>query len=104
MRPAITLLNDWGVLPEIEKANTPLVRATNFHYGSEKISVNIKSDGAILGLYAPRRGILDRLLADKAVALGAELHTSVSFQAAVKDSQSRVRGAHLIKSPPLLAW
>ncbi|SPF76006.1 hypothetical protein ALP8811_01002 [Aliiroseovarius pelagivivens] len=96
MRPAISLLNDWGVLPDIEKAKTPLVSVTNFHYGAEKISVDIKPDGAIKGLYAPRRGILDRLLADKAVDFGAELHTGVSFQSASKDSQGRVCGAHLV--------
>ncbi len=93
MRPAVALLNDWGLLSEIEKARTALVDTTSFHYGTEKIAIDIKPDGAIKGLYAPRRGILDQILVDAAVAAGAELHSGVSFLSARKDMQGRVRGA-----------
>lgn len=98
MRPAIALLNDWGVIPEIEKSGTPLVTATTFHYGGEKIPVAVKPGGDIKGLYAPRRNVLDQVLADAAVAAGAEMHTGVSFLAATKDAAGRVRGALLATS------
>ncbi|SLN69825.1 2-octaprenyl-6-methoxyphenyl hydroxylase [Roseovarius litorisediminis] len=96
MRPAVALLHDWGLLESIEKAATPLVKNTNFHYGMEKISVALKPDHGVKGLYAPRRGLLDQILVDAAVDAGTELHTGVTFQAVKRSPSGRVSGAILM--------
>ena len=96
MRPAVQLLHDWGVLDAVWQAGTPLIRHTTFHYGSEAIPVAIQPDGDVPGLFAPRRSLLDRVLADAAVEAGAELHTGVTFQDAIKDVYGRILGAELI--------
>lgn len=89
MRPAVTLLDQWGLLDQIAVAGTPAVRSTHFHYGSERIDVPIKPEG----LYAPRRWLLDRVLQDAAVEAGAELRTGTSLVSLMHDSPGRVIGA-----------
>lgn len=95
MRPAVTLLNDWGLLGKIEQTGAPLVTATSFHYGAESTPVLIRPHGGVQGLYAPRRYVLDRILADAAIRAGAELHTGVTFLDAKRDVCGRVVGARL---------
>lgn len=93
MRPAVSLLHQWGLLPAIEAAGTPVVSQTHFVYGSEKISVNIKRDGEIAGLYAPRRWLLDGLLCRAAIVAGAELHLGTNLVSMINDQNNRVTGA-----------
>jgi len=94
MRPAVTLLGQWGLLDEIAKA-TPVVTSTHFHYGDEKVSVPIKPDGVAMGLYSPRRWLLDNVLGQAAVAAGAELRTGTSLVHLIRDIDERVTGAVL---------
>ncbi|HCP80311.1 MAG TPA: NAD(P)/FAD-dependent oxidoreductase [Octadecabacter sp.] len=94
MRPAVTLLGQWGLLNEIAAA-TPIVASTHFHYGDERVSVPIKPDSVAMGLYAPRRWLLDNALGQAAVAAGAELRTGTSLVHLVKDTDDRVTGAVL---------
>jgi 2-polyprenyl-6-methoxyphenol hydroxylase-like FAD-dependent oxidoreductase len=95
MRPAVAVLADWGLLDEIENAGAPLVNATRFYYGTELVPVLIRPQGRVRGLCAPRRYVLDRILADAAMRVGAELHTGVTFLNANKDVDGRVVGAQL---------
>ncbi|MDA5095821.1 NAD(P)/FAD-dependent oxidoreductase [Aliiroseovarius sp. KMU-50] len=95
MRPAISLMHDWGVLGDVINSGAPMITTTNFYYGTEKIPVSIKPDGEIKGLYAPRRGILDQILVDKAVEFGAEFHVGTTFDTAIMDTNGHVRGAVL---------
>lgn len=98
MRPAVTLLDQWGLLDEIKAGGTPAVRNTHFHYGAEHIDVAVKPIGNAKGLYAPRRWLLDRALQDAAVEAGAELRTGTSLCTVLKDSSGRVIGADLRQS------
>jgi 2-polyprenyl-6-methoxyphenol hydroxylase-like FAD-dependent oxidoreductase len=95
MRPAVTLLDQWGLLDQIAMAETPVVRSTHFHYGSDRIDIPIKPVGNAEGLYAPRRWLLDRVLRDATVDAGAELRTGISLHALVKNSFGRIIGADL---------
>lgn len=95
MRPAVSLLDQWGVLDQITAGGTPVIKNTQFHYGPEKIDVPIKPVGNADGLYAPRRWLLDRVLQDAATEAGAELHTGTRLVGIVKDGTGRVIGADL---------
>ncbi len=73
MRGGVIQLARWSLLDDIIAAGTPPVRRTTFHYGSERLAIDIKSADGIDALYAPRRTILDPLLADAAADAGADL-------------------------------
>ncbi len=92
MRTGITLLDRWGVLPEIAAAGTPVIRRTVFQYGPEEVAVAIKPRGAAEGLYAPRRKLLDDVLARAAAAAGAELRYRTHLEGLVRDDAGRVIG------------
>lgn len=95
MRPAVTLLDQWGLLGQIATEGTPAVRGTHFHYGAERIDVPAKPSGNAEGLYAPRRWLLDRILRDAAERSGAELRTGTSLVSLVKNASGGVTGAVL---------
>jgi 2-polyprenyl-6-methoxyphenol hydroxylase-like FAD-dependent oxidoreductase len=96
MRPAITLLDAWGLLPAIAAADTPPVRLARFVYGAETIEVPIPPQGRAEGLYAPRRTVLDAVLRDAATAAGAEYRPGVAFEDVLRDAGGRVTGAILL--------
>lgn len=94
MRPAVTLLDRWGVRPEIA-ARTPMIDRTDFVYGDETISVPVKPRTGSPGLYAPRRMVLDRALAAAAVRAGAELRLGTAFDGVERGADGQVIGAVL---------
>lgn len=95
MRPAVTLLDAWGVLPDILRADTPPVRQARFVYGHETVDVPIAPLGAAEGLYAPRRSVLDEVLRVAAVDSGAEYRPGIAFEDVRRDAGGRVTGAFL---------
>ncbi|MEX0351360.1 MAG: NAD(P)/FAD-dependent oxidoreductase [Paracoccaceae bacterium] len=94
-RPAVSLLNDWGVLDRIVGEDTPLVRHTRFQYGREIVDVPVHPEGGVAGLYAPRRWRLDRVLRDAAWEAGVEMHTGVTLTGVQKQLDGRVCGVSL---------
>lgn len=93
MRPAVALLDALGLIAAVERAGTPVIRTTSFSYGDETIPIAIKPEGGAQGLYAPRRFVLDRILAEAAEAAGAELHHGLTFRDVLRGPGGRVRGA-----------
>lgn len=93
MRGAVLQLHRWGLLPRLIEAGTPPVRRTNFHYGDEAVSIAIKPSHGVDALYAPRRTVLDRLLADAAWEAGAELRYGHVLTALKRRPDGRVSGA-----------
>lgn len=78
MRGAVVQLSRWGLLDRIA-ATTPAVSATEFHYGEQCFRVEMKPEYGVDALYAPRRTVLDRILADAAAEAGADVRFSTSF-------------------------
>ncbi|MDD9945301.1 MAG: NAD(P)/FAD-dependent oxidoreductase [Myxococcales bacterium] len=95
MRPAVHLLDSWGVLDRLKEAITPTVRTTAFYYDDEVIEVPIKPSGGVDGLYAPRRTLLDASLVDAARQCGAEVLHRVSVRGLLRDTNGRVSGVTL---------
>lgn len=92
MRPAVELLNNWGLLEPLQDAGTPIVRQAQFQYGSDRIFVPVKSTGTVPGLYAPRRWLLDRTILDAAAAAGADASLGTAVEACLFDAGDRVVG------------
>ena len=92
MRGAVLQLRRWGVLSAIVAADTPPVRSTTFSYVGQDVTVAIEPRQGVDALYAPRRALLDRILADAASESGAEFEYGTRVEALKTDGRGRVRG------------
>jgi flavin-dependent dehydrogenase len=92
MRGAVLQLHRWGLLPAIVAAGTPAVRSTTFSYTAQDVVVPIEPRYDVGALYAPRRALLDRTLADAAAASGADVRYGVRVEDVIEDDDGRVRG------------
>jgi 2-polyprenyl-6-methoxyphenol hydroxylase-like FAD-dependent oxidoreductase len=71
MRAGVLQLHRWGLLDRVLGAGTPKIKFTSFVYGDETITLPIKLRDGVDALYAPRRTLLDALLADAAAVSAA---------------------------------
>ena len=95
MRGAVMLLDAWGLREPLAAAGTPPVRRTSFFYGAEEVAVDIRPQHGVDALLAPRRTVLDPILAAAAAAAGAELRYRTAFEDVLRDGRGRVTGALL---------
>ncbi len=98
MRPAVALLDRWGLAEKLVEAGTAVVTQTTFHYGQERISIPLKPVGSLPGLIAPRRWLLDPMLVEAAVAAGAELRLSTRLEGVSTGPDGQVTGVVLCDS------
>jgi flavin-dependent dehydrogenase len=92
MRGGTLQLHRWGVLGDVTAAGTPPVRRTVFHYDDGDVDVSIKPAGGVDALYAPRRTVLDRILADAAERAGADVRFGTTVTDLVHADDGRVVG------------
>jgi flavin-dependent dehydrogenase len=92
MRAGVIQLARWGLLDDVIAAGTPAVRQTTFHVGDDKFSIGLKSLHGVDALYAPRRTVLDPILADAAASAGATVRFGVTVRGLTRRSGGRVRG------------
>jgi flavin-dependent dehydrogenase len=95
MRAGVLQLKRWGVLSALMAETTPEIKETIFHYGSEAIHIDIKTEHGVEFLCAPRRQVLDRLLVDAAREAGADVRHGVSVTDLQFGSDGRVTGVNL---------
>jgi flavin-dependent dehydrogenase len=95
MRGAVLQLKRWDVLPALVSAGTPPVRSTTFGYATHQTVVAIEPRFGVDALYAPRRALLDRSLADAAMAAGATFMYRTSLEGVVKSATGRIIGVTL---------
>jgi len=92
MRAGVLQLSRWGLLDALRAAGTPRIESTTFHYGAEQVEIRIKPRDGVDGLYAPRRTVLDPLLADAAASAGAHVAYRVRLKELVRDDRGRING------------
>jgi 2-polyprenyl-6-methoxyphenol hydroxylase-like FAD-dependent oxidoreductase len=92
MRLGVVQLQRWGLLDAVIAAGTPSVRRTTFTYADTTVPVTIKPGHGIDALYAPRRTVLDPILADAAADAGATIEYGTSVTAVTRDRNGRVDG------------
>ena len=92
MRGAVLQLHRWGALPRVIAAGTPAIRSTTFHLPGAVSTVEIKPRHGVDALYAPRRAILDAILADAARDAGADVRFGTSVTGLRRDRTGRVTG------------
>jgi 2-polyprenyl-6-methoxyphenol hydroxylase-like FAD-dependent oxidoreductase len=92
LRPAVVQLHRWGVLDAVIAAGTPPVHRTTFVYADEVVPIPIKPAHGVDALYAPRRTVLDPILATAAAEAGAEFQYETTVTDIVRDASGRVIG------------
>ena len=95
MRGAVLQLHRWGLLGDIRGSGAPAIRHTNFYYGSEKVEIEIRPRHGVDALYAPRRTVLDPVLAAGAAEGGAEIRYGWAVDDVLLNGRNRVIGARL---------
>jgi menaquinone-9 beta-reductase len=93
MRGAVVQLHRWGLLPAIAAAGTPAIARTTFDYHGDTVTVDISDKHGVASLVAPRRTVLDRILADAARDAGAEVRYGQRLLGLHRDDRGRVSGA-----------
>lgn len=94
MRGAVVQLARWGLLERVVAAGTPAVRETTFHYSDGDVCVPIKPAAGVDALYAPRRTVLDPILAQAAAAAGATVRHGTTMLG-LRQDRDRVTGVEL---------
>jgi flavin-dependent dehydrogenase len=91
-RSGVVQLNRWGVLDDVVASGAPPIRDVVFHDGVESVHRRIKDRAGVDMLIAPRRHFLDRIVADAAIAAGAELRSGIRVQGVSRADDGRVTG------------
>jgi acyl dehydratase len=92
MRGAVLQLHRWGLLPAVTGAGTPPVRSTTFHLADAVTTIPVKPRHGVEALYAPRRSVLDAILADAARGAGADVRFGATVTGLRRDRAGRVTG------------
>jgi 2-polyprenyl-6-methoxyphenol hydroxylase-like FAD-dependent oxidoreductase len=92
MRAGVLQLSRWGLLPAVRAAGTPSIRRTLFHHEDGNVSVSIRPSAGVDALCAPRRSVLDAIIAAAAVDAGAELRHGTVVTGLVRGEHGRVLG------------
>jgi flavin-dependent dehydrogenase len=92
MRGGVLQLSRWGLLDEVVAAGTPPVRRTVIRYGDIEEVVDIDPSPGAEALYAPRRVVLDRLLADGAFRAGADIRFGLTATGLLHSPDGTVTG------------
>ncbi|MGH2807976.1 MAG: FAD-dependent monooxygenase [Actinomycetota bacterium] len=90
--PGMMRLARWGLMDRLFASNCPPITHARFDLGNDNVvEFEIPLDGALRGLAAPRRHVLDKILVDAAVEAGAELAEGVSIDSLLYEDD-RVAG------------
>ncbi len=95
-RAGTTQLARLGLLADLRAAGTPAITRSTLHYAAESLPLAIRPDAHIDGLVAPRRTVLDPMIADAARSAGAEIAYEFTLRDLVVDVTGRVIGAVVI--------
>jgi flavin-dependent dehydrogenase len=85
-------LHRWGLLDEVLDSGAPEIRQVTFNSGGASVSRPIKDKAGVDLLVAPRRYVLDTILASAAERAGAALRPGVTVTGVRRDGDGRVVG------------
>jgi flavin-dependent dehydrogenase len=91
-RSGVLQLRRWGLLDEVLDSGAPAIREVTFNGGGESVSRTIKEKAGVDCLVAPRRYVLDTILAAAAERAGAEVRFGVTVTGLRRDGHGRVVG------------
>jgi flavin-dependent dehydrogenase len=99
----VRYLHRWGLLQRVAASNCPPFRRWMTDYGDFALVGHPPADDGIPGEYAPRRYVLDSILAQAAVEAGAELRAGCPVEGVIQDD-GRVTGIYYRTPGGASAW
>lgn len=94
-QPGVERLARWGLLDRIRASGCPPLRTVSYHVADVRVSGPAPTLPGVDGAYAPRRYVLDTILAEAAAAGGADLRDRTSVTGLTTDDDGRVTGVRL---------
>jgi flavin-dependent dehydrogenase len=91
-RSGVVQLRRWELLDEVLASGAPAIRQVTFNAAGESTTRTIKAKAGVDFLVAPRRYVLDTILATAAEHAGAEVHPGVTVTGLQRDGRGRVVG------------
>jgi 2-polyprenyl-6-methoxyphenol hydroxylase-like FAD-dependent oxidoreductase len=91
-RSGVVQLRRWGLLEEVLDSGAPALRQVTFNAAGGSLCRVVKERSGVDFLVAPRRYVLDTILAGAAERAGAELRTGVTVTGLRRDASGRVTG------------
>lgn len=91
-RSGVVQLHRWGLLDEVLASGAPPIRTVTFDIGGERVTRTIKDRYGVDHLVAPRRQVLDTIVAGAAARHGADVRFGVTVTGVRWDATGRVTG------------
>ena len=91
-RSGVVQLRRWGLLDDVLATGPPAIRRVTFNAAGQSTTRTIKDKAGVAFLVAPRRYVLDTLLAAAAEHAGAEVRTGITVTGLQRDGGGRVMG------------
>jgi flavin-dependent dehydrogenase len=91
-RSGVVQLRRWGLLDAVLDSGVPAIRQVTFHARGESVTRTVKDRAGVDLVVAPRRYVLDTIVAAAAERAGADVRTGVTVTAVQRDRHSRVIG------------
>jgi 2-polyprenyl-6-methoxyphenol hydroxylase-like FAD-dependent oxidoreductase len=93
-RTGVVALQRWGLLDSVLDSGAPAIRQVTFATPEEAVTRQIKAKSGVDLLVAPRRYILDTIMAESAEAAGADLRTGVTITGVRRHPAGRATGVY----------
>ena len=93
-RSGVVQLRRWGLLEAVLDSGAPAIRQVTFHAGGESVSRTIRHKAGVDLVVAPRRYVLDTIIAATAGRAGADVRTGVTVTGVQRDGRGRVTGIY----------
>jgi 2-polyprenyl-6-methoxyphenol hydroxylase-like FAD-dependent oxidoreductase len=93
-RTGVVALHRWGLLESVLASGAPAIRQVTFHSEGESTTRMIKDKSGVDCLVAPRRYVLDTLLAEAAARAGATVRTGINVAGVHLDDTGRATGVY----------
>jgi flavin-dependent dehydrogenase len=93
-RTGVVQLHRWGLLQRVLDSGAPPIRQVTFTIAGESVTRPIKGKAGVDLLLAPRRYILDTIVAEAATEAGADLRQGISVAGVHLDDTGRATGVY----------
>ena len=91
-RSGVVQLRRWGLLDAVLDSGAPAIRRVTFHAGGDSVSRPIRYKAGVGLVVAPRRYVLDTIIAAAAERAGADVRLGVTVTGVQRDGRGRVTG------------
>ena len=93
-RSGVVQLRRWGLLDAVLDSGAPAIRQVTFHAGGESVSRPIRHKAGVGFVVAPRRYVLDTIVATAAERAGADVRPGVTVTGVQRDRRGRAVGVY----------